>query len=453
MIVPMTSFPPPKYSRKIEMCFFQQIDHVAALINTAEYDSKGRCVHHPHIRLRKKKMFGKWKTLMSACPDCCVAELRRIRMVDEKKRKMAKKKALRANKDEGGPDRGRQGGADGDAPAQPPSNGSARSIRSAPASAAVAVGAAPGLPRRSLRSSSVPPQNHLASHPPNLPFQESFVPAPVQTRVAVPRTPSKRSPSQDSYRSAPTPRRSPSQGSFQNGGGASIASSKPQRSRSQQPKALQTNPSGGSLSTASLTESDRQLSGSDGSSARSSTTPGVSGPSAKVIPLQATSLQRNQPSATQSPVTEKKTRSRSSSVSSRSCKSDNRSRPPPNAPVQKSPQLGTIHVRQMQWTDHKGNSGKYTGQVDAQFVPYGHGTMVYDESQKTKEGKWERGRFLCRSSAAENSGGEAVPRSRSMSRTAKGAGRSKSRGRSASQAGARQRSVSRQPRPVVAVFQ
>ena len=157
--------------------------------------------------------------------------------------------------------------------------------------------------------------------------------------------------------------------------------------------------------------------------------------------------------ATQSPVTEKKTRSRSSSVSSRFCKSDNRSRPPPNAPVQKSPQLGTIHVRQMQWTDHKGNSGKYTGQVDAQFAPYGHGTMVYDESQKTKEGKWERGRFLCRSSTCKNSGGEVVPRSRSMSRTAKGAGRSRSRGRSASQAGARQRSVSRQPQPVVAVFQ
>ena len=30
-------------------------------LNTAEYDKKGRCVRHPNIRLRKKKIFGGWK--------------------------------------------------------------------------------------------------------------------------------------------------------------------------------------------------------------------------------------------------------------------------------------------------------------------------------------------------------------------------------------------------------
>ena len=38
----------------------------AEQLNTNEWDSKGRCVRHPHIRLRKKKMLGKgWKVLMS----------------------------------------------------------------------------------------------------------------------------------------------------------------------------------------------------------------------------------------------------------------------------------------------------------------------------------------------------------------------------------------------------
>ncbi|KAL3793337.1 hypothetical protein HJC23_003847 [Cyclotella cryptica] len=55
-------------------------------ISTNNYDSKGRCVKHPHVRLRKKKIFGRgWKVLMSACPDCCVDELRRIKSEASKK--------------------------------------------------------------------------------------------------------------------------------------------------------------------------------------------------------------------------------------------------------------------------------------------------------------------------------------------------------------------------------
>jgi hypothetical protein len=50
--------------------------------NTGDYDPKtGRCVHHPHIRLRKKKLFGKgWTALMSACPDCCIDELCKMKL-------------------------------------------------------------------------------------------------------------------------------------------------------------------------------------------------------------------------------------------------------------------------------------------------------------------------------------------------------------------------------------
>jgi hypothetical protein len=61
------------------------------ITNTSDYDTKtGRCIHHPHVRLRKKKLFGKgWKVLMSACPDCCVDELRRIRVAEENSLKLA----------------------------------------------------------------------------------------------------------------------------------------------------------------------------------------------------------------------------------------------------------------------------------------------------------------------------------------------------------------------------
>jgi len=48
-------------------------------LNTAEYDSKGRCVRHLAIRLRKKKIFGGWKIIIGHCPECCLDEMRRVR--------------------------------------------------------------------------------------------------------------------------------------------------------------------------------------------------------------------------------------------------------------------------------------------------------------------------------------------------------------------------------------
>jgi len=42
-------------------------------------DAKGRCVRHPYVRLRKKKLFGRgWKKLLSACPSCALEELYRM---------------------------------------------------------------------------------------------------------------------------------------------------------------------------------------------------------------------------------------------------------------------------------------------------------------------------------------------------------------------------------------
>lgn len=64
-------------------------------LNTAEHDSKGRCVRHPAIRLRKKKLLGGWKILIGHCPECCLDEMRRVRDEidgDKKKKKKSKKK-------------------------------------------------------------------------------------------------------------------------------------------------------------------------------------------------------------------------------------------------------------------------------------------------------------------------------------------------------------------------
>ena len=49
------------------------------MINPNEYDSRGRCVRHPHVRLRRKSVVsGEWRVLLSACPNCCVDELYRL---------------------------------------------------------------------------------------------------------------------------------------------------------------------------------------------------------------------------------------------------------------------------------------------------------------------------------------------------------------------------------------
>ena len=62
--------------------------HVMA--QASEYDDKGRCVKHPHIKLRKKKMLGGWKVMLVNCPDCCIEEMLKMRrkgQVDPKGKK------------------------------------------------------------------------------------------------------------------------------------------------------------------------------------------------------------------------------------------------------------------------------------------------------------------------------------------------------------------------------
>eukprot|EP00804_Cyclotella_cryptica_P022009 CCRYP_000942-RA/>CCRYP_000942-RA protein AED:0.20 eAED:0.20 QI:0/-1/0/1/-1/1/1/0/746 len=54
------------------------------VMHTDQYDAKGRCVRHPTVRLRKKKLFGGWAVVLSNCPECCLDEMRRVK--DERSR-------------------------------------------------------------------------------------------------------------------------------------------------------------------------------------------------------------------------------------------------------------------------------------------------------------------------------------------------------------------------------
>ena len=52
---------------------YKDIASIDSALDSEEcIDSRGRCKRHPHNRLRKKALFGGWKVLMKACPDCCI---------------------------------------------------------------------------------------------------------------------------------------------------------------------------------------------------------------------------------------------------------------------------------------------------------------------------------------------------------------------------------------------
>jgi hypothetical protein len=54
---------------------------------------------------------------------------------------------------------------------------------------------------------------------------------------------------------------------------------------------------------------------------------------------------------------------------------------------------GTMYAVQIQWTGCNGQPGIYSGHVNEDFLPHGHGTMVYNADGFIKEGEWENGRY------------------------------------------------------------
>lgn len=53
------------------------------ILEPSTYDDKGRCMKHPHIRLRKKQFMGGWKVMLVNCPDCCIEEMLRMRLEED----------------------------------------------------------------------------------------------------------------------------------------------------------------------------------------------------------------------------------------------------------------------------------------------------------------------------------------------------------------------------------
>lgn len=67
---------PPRVSYSRRSSWHSNTDTNSVDSTDSSCDSKGRCINHPHIRLRKKKFFGsEWKIKYTTCPDCCVEQL------------------------------------------------------------------------------------------------------------------------------------------------------------------------------------------------------------------------------------------------------------------------------------------------------------------------------------------------------------------------------------------
>jgi len=60
------------------------------VISASHCDAKGRCIHHPQVRLRKKRILGGWKALLSVCPNCCVEQLYRLQLAEHGKKESAR---------------------------------------------------------------------------------------------------------------------------------------------------------------------------------------------------------------------------------------------------------------------------------------------------------------------------------------------------------------------------
>lgn len=65
--------------------------------DTHDCDHKGRCVHHPNTKLRKKKFFGGWKIVLRHCPECVIASMKADSQNSKKKRHVHKTRILKSN--------------------------------------------------------------------------------------------------------------------------------------------------------------------------------------------------------------------------------------------------------------------------------------------------------------------------------------------------------------------
>jgi len=333
------------------------------MTDTNELDPRtGRCIHHPQVRLRKKKLFGKgWKILMSACPDCCVGELRRIRLAEEESLKLASEKRDKID---------RCSRQLSDITDDSDATNSRTTITNSNKDSINRGGGDEGETLRSRRRSSSRSRSSsiACTDPKNITTQP---------------LPPRRSVSQDVHHGSQT----------------------------MPPKKVMMHIEPDDT-TASLTGSSKES---------------IEGDANYLI----------YPTKEEDEV------------------------------HQVHENRGTIHVRQMRWTDPKsGQSGTFTGQVNARFVPHGRGVMEYDPNPNNdmsglgvsvvlvKDGEWKDGRFRRnhhRSSGTINKGNNcdsrSVKRSSSGSIGAAGNGEDDGKSTSSSQSRSQARVINRDEEP------
>ena len=311
--------------------------------NTNNYDKRGRCVIHPHIQLRKKKFFKRlgigsssdkcntegdgWKILLSACPECCVDELRRTQqaLVATQQQQLCQSVASNQSVTEHCQQQQQQA---------TPSSGRVATLDM--------LHRLPGQDGfRALHNSSNSARSfslHSAGSidPPSSDHQGSMTHSSSAGSNCVPL--SKKIGKHDKKKLARRP----------------------------------------TDETASLTVSSSSCSGNDQQKQHNS-----SGTTSR----SATSSSKSSSMDTKREEKSKSFQRSNSSVGSKSVLS---SATPPTPG-----QRGTINVSQMQWTNPKNNQpGDYTGQVDHNFVPHGHGVMMYsDPNLRAKGGEWENGKY------------------------------------------------------------
>ncbi len=386
-------------------------DNASLSTNTNDCDDTGRCIHHPHIRLRKKKLFGKgWKVLMSACPDCCVNELHRIRAVAENKARIQERKSegsSRRSIPSSLSNRSDNNDCDEEDRCTTPRRGCSSSKGSSSSRAEDEGRRTRSTSRNGVRSSSSSSssrrhgraygneQNHQdqdSTTAPSPSFQDNH-------HCRTPSAPPKRSPSLKS-----TGRHHHHHQQSQTASSSNANNTKFLHRESDETTASLTGSSSGSSNEITTDNSDRTGSlSSSGEAVQSSRQKNVN----------IANLRKHD---SNDGIVHMSKRIVDTNNSERHHSQHERQEEEQQLP------RGTIQVRKMEWTDPKnGQVGLYTGQVNTHFIPHGYGVMKYsDRTLSAKDGKWKEGRHRKSSSSSSSSSKKGVDgrsRSRSASRS------------------------------------
>mmetsp|Transcript_1847 Transcript_1847/g.3582 ORF Transcript_1847/g.3582 Transcript_1847/m.3582 type:complete len:1011 (-) Transcript_1847:204-3236(-) len=364
-------------------------------INTNNYDSKGRCIAHPHIRLRKKKLLGRgWKVLMNACPDCCVEELRRIKLVESARRRKDRaelRQSLQAAASAQAMMAAASAGQGGLHHGYGNPQGLSSSMNAGPVGSNNGGG---GNGFGALASDSDDRNRHN-----NHPLRNSIQSGPVgggmgraSTGVGTRRQSNNSSNSKNTNGSSPAVAPPPTKStSFHS---ATPAKSTSFHSVSNSNTSNNTPTSRGLPPPPPPPPPPQKQSNHKSSDETASLTNSSSG-SSRDHNLSFASIHSNP--AKQGISSSQDTNNNNNNITIKpSASGANVPKSSSNKDVVNNYGSSTgisngIQVKSMQWTDDKGNKGVYTGPVNSHFIPHGKGGKMEYDGGKVKEGEWKNG--------------------------------------------------------------